>query len=1012
MNRRFAFPVVIAALLINTLACSVSVDLKGATDTPTPQPATLTSTPVPATPTASATPLPSATPTLAAPTATLTPTATPLPPPEEISLDNFTRLNAHAGAGDGALTRLLVSPDSKSLLLATTTTLSLYNLSDLRLLWQVESGPHLVDYAFTPDGGTLVGVSAGGTVYLRDAASGRFLKKTLDRLMGVRYLALSPSGGLVALTDFSGNTTLLDTLSGEQVQRNNGQAYPGGVTGVFISPDESTFVLSGLDSALRAQVQQWHTGSGGFKIGLVGVGPEVARWKYSLDGKRIFGVDTKKLTAQDATALSVWDVTSGGFLKVISRDDLIVDYAPAADGKTVLTATRAGVVKALDVDKGTLINQFADHSAPILGLALSPDSQTAVSLSADGRLIAWRVTDASSLSETSVPELNARANTAFSADGRLALTLDAAAGLRLIDLQSWKTLSQFGAPGARYTALALSSNGSLAAAIDSQGLITVWDAGQGEGLKSFEARTRFVIEKLKFTPNDSLLASLSEGQIILWDVTDGSKWKEFAGAHDFDFAPDNPLLAAGGVDKQVFTADVQSGKKLFSTATDQVTALAYSLDERLIAVGGISLPPASPSFKSRVQIIDSTTRQILPQALEGMPAAVSALAFSPNGQLAAASDRYGNLFLWEAQANGQMVEFVEAVCPPASLKFSPDGTLLYVGGADGVIAYYSTVPQSGAQPAPAAAPAPDLAGIPALDPVPFVHPDGLVTVNLPLDWTPDQINKFSFSATAPDYIGSINFSAIHTGAALNIEQFQLLVDGFEQFYAEHGEQYRKLDGQINSQKGEAFVTRSVQIEGKEYIWETYFIHSDAILYQLNFLSRADLAEALLPLYQQVYASMKPAPSVVLAQPAYALHQRVQDNQQEFSYPYPMGWLREDKLENTLMLSTYKAPDDRAFLVSAVFNIPEGKLIDEALLDQMTADFLQGMTKGYQVLSREKASEKSVKTYFTSQSMQAAGMVVSSALQSRVHLLALVYQDAAKNIYQPMLDDLSADFSYP
>lgn len=307
---------------------------------------------------------------------------------------------------------------------------------------------------------------------------------------------------------------------------------------------------------------------------------------------------------------------------------------------------------------------------------------------------------------------------------------------------------------------------------------------------------------------------------------------------------------------------------------------------------------------------------------------------------------------------------------------------------------------------------PDLADIPALDPVPFVHPDGLVTVNLPLGWTPDRVNSFSFSATAPNEIGSINFSAIHTGAALNGDQFQLLVDGFEQFYAEHGEQYRKLGGEIDTQKGEAFVTRSVQIEGEEFIWETYFTRSDAIVYQLNFLSRTDLAEALLPLYQQVYASVKPAPSVVLAQPAYALHQQAQNSQQTFSYPYPMGWLREDGGENIAKLSTYKAPDNGAFLISAVFNIPEGKPIDEALLDQMTADFLQGMTKGYQVLSREKVSEKSVKTLFTSQPMKASGMVVSSALQSQVHLFALVYQDTAKNIYQPVLDDLDADFSYP
>ncbi|MCE0446636.1 WD40 repeat domain-containing protein [Streptomyces tricolor] len=69
--------------------------------------------------------------------------------------------------------------------------------------------------------------------------------------------------------------------------------------------------------------------------------------------------------------------------------------------------------------------------------------------------------------------------------------------------------------------------------------------------------------------------------------------------------------------------------------------------------------------------------------LTGHIDAVTALAFSPDGDTLATGSEDGALFLWDARTGKRRATFTGHIEGINSLAFSPDGVLLAAGGEDG-----------------------------------------------------------------------------------------------------------------------------------------------------------------------------------------------------------------------------------------------------------------------------------------------------------------------------------------
>ncbi|MDQ3918994.1 MAG: caspase family protein, partial [Acidobacteriota bacterium] len=385
---------------------------------------------------------------------------------------------------------------------------------------------------FSPDGRLLATYSGmfSGQVKLWDTATGRELRTLAADTGGaefvsggVRSVAFSRDGRLVAAGSDDGSTKVWDVSTGRELYKLGGDnrgTGQNGVYGIVFSPDDQRLVT--LGGMVPAGARVWDLATGQLAGELEGV---------TLGGGAIYGWGGPAVTPD------------GSQLLVLSQDGR---GAPSI--KFVETATGR---EARSVE----VPHWDARTNAIGALAFTPD----------GRLLSagWELAkDMSGARSIKLDDLTAQkehklfdlaagkyASMNFSADGRL-LATTVGNNVRL-----WDT-----ATGAEVRTIDVPSLPSRLIA-DSY----VWSAA--------------------FSPDSRLLATTgSDTQITLWDATTGRVVRSLAGhvnyTYEAAFSADGTRLLTGG--KTVW--DVSTGRGLRAAAVDSPAALAqFSRDGRLLA---------------------------------------------------------------------------------------------------------------------------------------------------------------------------------------------------------------------------------------------------------------------------------------------------------------------------------------------------------------------------------------------------------------------------------------------
>jgi serine/threonine protein kinase len=203
------------------------------------------------------------------------------------------------------------------------------------------------------------------------------------------------------------------------------------------------------------------------------------------------------------------------------------------------------------------------------------------------------------------------------------------AGVRVIDMQTFKLTDTFSVPGGtmsvaaspngKYLALGISdskvqlldaSNGavlqtirsayggwSVAFSPDSQLVVggtsqgmSMWETASGLWLPTSGGEGS-LIRSLAFSNDGALLAGGSNGIIFIWNVADGSLRLtlngDFGDVNSLDFSPDDSLLVSGSADGSVRLWDPSSGNllKTLTAHTSPVFGVCFSPDGKFLASG-------------------------------------------------------------------------------------------------------------------------------------------------------------------------------------------------------------------------------------------------------------------------------------------------------------------------------------------------------------------------------------------------------------------------------------------
>ncbi len=426
------------------------------------------------------------------------------------------------------------------------------------------------------------------------------------------------------------------------------------ILGLAFSPDGSQLAIG----SENATVLLWDTNGNNEPIILR---KHTSRANTSVSVRNLVFSPNGKMLASGGTdnRVQLWDTGTGTLLATLTghiNGIKALTFSP--DGSTLASASADGTVLFWNTETNNpLPIHISDHTHTQRGIAILKDSNTLASVTYNGIITFWDLKTQRKANLQTKGHCDVLRSLAFSPDGtKLARTHQQL--IQLTDVRTGHELARLTESKYRIvSAMAVSPDGKTVALGDS-GEIRLWNTDTGKILNmSLTDMSWPTITAMIFSRDGKELFSGDlQGKVQIWDAKTGDELTNFLTGDEIDdpmhngvlsvfpksqitalaFSADETLLAVGNFEKiHLFGSQKKTHFKEVSKVN--CNALVFSPDETVLVVGLLS---------GGIQLLDITTGDEL-ATLDGHTAPIVKLLFSSDGKTLVSTGYDGTILLWD-----------------------------------------------------------------------------------------------------------------------------------------------------------------------------------------------------------------------------------------------------------------------------------------------------------------------------------------------------------------------------
>lgn len=536
--------------------------------------------------------------------------------------------------------------------------------------------------AFSPDGQRAVSADDSGEVIIwkPDSKDGKGIE--LLRLQpfhaAVSELAFSPDGRYLAAASRDSTAAILSVHTGDVLQRLDRHLLA--VNALAYSPDGKLLATGGADNVIKL----WDTATGRDVAALVGHTHEVRRLWFHQSGKRLASVG-------DDQTLRFWDLPEGKEDTEAAVKPVPTVLAMSRDfARAAVWRSREAKVTVLNMPSRDVAAEFPGYQRPVRQMSFNGDGTLLATADEDGDAVVLDFAQDRMLSHNR----GLATTVAFSAQGDRIVSVCSDNRVRIWPAKSPEH-DWFRGHDGGVKRVAFHPKGQLIATGDAAGSIRLWDAANGQPLRTlgihigekgppgtpqserlkamqeskkplrnvqhfvpgsgseyapntlrevyvFEGHSGEILSLVFSADGAKLVSAARDADVRVWDVASGTELRAFKHpqpASSVAFSPNGKLIVTGCWDDAVRIWNAEDGKELLTLRehTDNVDAVVFHPDGKHVASAGVD---------RIIRIWDITTGRET-RTLDGHTAAINCLALSTDGRLLASGDGDAAIRVWE-----------------------------------------------------------------------------------------------------------------------------------------------------------------------------------------------------------------------------------------------------------------------------------------------------------------------------------------------------------------------------